>query len=89
MTPLEQLEQFAERFQRLGDMLSDALNKILPGRGGKKAGFFLLVFHIGNPEKPCTFLADGASPRELIELLKETTRRLEKEQAPAPGSMMQ
>lgn len=70
------LEKFAAKFQTLGDLLSDTLNKLLlPGKGG--IGFVLLVFAKEDPEKPLTFISDGATADELGALLKETARRVE------------
>lgn len=70
------LERFAEKFQILGDLLSDTLNKLLlPGKGG--IGYVLLVFAKEDPETPLTFISDGAQADELAALLKETARRVE------------
>jgi len=78
------LQVFQEHMNRLGDMLSDALNKMVPG-SGKKVGFFLLVFPLANPETPVTFLADGADTDQVIGLLEETVKRLKQERSQQAG----
>jgi hypothetical protein len=81
-----ELQQFADHLNELGDMLSTALNAMVGAKApNKRAGFFLLVFPLANPGTPVTFLSDGASPDQIIDLLEEATRRLKHERDQPKG----
>ncbi len=75
---MERIQDFSDRMHHLGDAMAEFLNAPYQE---KQRGFFLLVFRLSKPGKPVSFLCDGAEPAEVIEMLKETIRRIEAEQA--------